>query len=218
MTRIVSIAAALLLAGVTTSARAQGAWANSVGVSAVAVSTTHRLLAGPLVGGAAQFSQPFAGRRLMAVLGIERVSGRSHRTGLACEDFVPAGICTPEPLQDDAWLGSVSAGLMLRVLDARRLAVDVAADARAGDASSDTRGRRSGRTLHDAALLVGGDLELAAAWWPSVRAPLAIEAGIGAGGLGPMLPNKVRDGYDPIRSNFGLARLRVGLAWRTLGR
>ena len=206
--RLIAVIAVLL--ALPRPAIAQGA-----GISAVALSASHWLLGDPLAGGAAFLEFPRGGGRVTVRLGGELLRGSSRRTGSLCVGLAPPpGGCADEPLRDNAWLGTFAVGLGARVLSRDRFAVKLTGDFRLGVVESDTRGLTSGGRLSADETLWGADVGIEGAWSPWATKPLALVASVSVGGLLPVMPEEVTDGYTPFNTPFHFTRVGVGVAWR----
>jgi hypothetical protein len=146
------------------------------------------------------------------------VVGSSNRIGAPCSGLVKPGTCGPEPLRDESRMTTAAAGLAVRLFENPRVAVHLTADARLGLVGADTRGAISGGSISASTEIGGGDVGLEGAWWPSARLPLALSAGVAAGGLTELAPDGGADQYVPFRGGFSMRRVWVGLAWRALNR
>jgi hypothetical protein len=216
--RRILIAATTAALAAATAASAQEGRGGGVSLSAVSVAADHELLGSRLVGGAARVSFAHAGGRLLLRLGAEHVAGNSNRIGAPCAGLVRPGTCGDEPLRDEARMTTVTAGLAVRLFENRRVAVHVTADARVGLVGADTHGLISGGTISAGDAIGGGDLGLEGAWWPSARLPIALAAGGSVGAAGPLMQQRVEDGYTPFETAFAVRRAWLGLTWRALNR
>lgn len=208
--RMAAATAVTLVASVA--ARAQGP-----GVGGVVVSANHKLLGGPLVGGAAEFRAPVVGSRLSFRVGLEAVTGSSLRTGVACAGLSLPNACQPEPVRDDARLDMATGGGSFQLLRTRSTAVALTADLCLASVHADTRGLASGQEASAGRTLWGGRAGAELTWLASTRVPLALRVESTIGALKPIARQLTYDGYAPFENAFGLGQLRVGLGWRLGG-
>lgn len=198
---------ALLMGSVN--ALAQGA-----SISAVVISAGHWLLGDPLTGVTVSVIVPRRDERLTLRYEAARLRGSAERIGMACAGFIQPGTCQSEHLRDESRLASASGGAVLRILRRRHAMVSFTADLGFASLRAETRGRTSGGVLTAKKALWTGQIGANAAWTPSARVPIALEIEGGIGGLLPIVPVDVLDGYTPFERGFVVRRFRVGVAWR----
>ena len=78
----------------------------------------------------------------------------------------------------------------------------------------DSRGLTSGGSTSAAKLLWDTGVGVDGGWSPWTSIPLALDAGVAAGHLAPVVNDLQVDGYSPFEQSFDLVRVRVGVAWR----
>ncbi len=188
--------------------------AQDISLNAAAIGTDHELLSGRLVGAAARLRFPIHDGPVSIRLGVERLAGNFRRTGVPCAGLVEPGTCQPEPTRDDARFAAGSAGVGVRVIEWRRVAIDLTGDLSFANIDVDTRGLASGRMLSATKDLWEGDVGIEGAWSPWKRLPFALQAGFAAGHLWPVVSDAAPDAYTPFERGFELIRLRFGFAWR----
>jgi hypothetical protein len=109
---------------------------------------------------------------------------------------------------------SLAAGLAFRMVDWRRLRVEIAGEVRLGTVRVESRGSPSGGELRVDKRLQGVGFGLDASWSPWSALPLAIEAGFTTGEMHRRENEELIDGYSPFEDGFDVRRLRIGVAWR----
>jgi hypothetical protein len=209
------LALCVSLAAVLTSAAALAATAQApgVGVNLVALDARHRLL-GDLLGPALHLDFPINDGGMTVRFYAERLTGTGQRTGTTCVGFIlPSNPCPTESLRDEARLTSVAGGLAIPLLR-QQLAMTLVGDLRLAHVRSATRGQTSGRTLGATKMLKGADIGVEALWAPWTAKPLALEVGLLAGGLAPVIQDAGADGYWPFQNGFQVRAFRVGLVWQ----
>ena len=219
--RRMSLVVVGLAVAVPTTAPAQNGDArrpSGLGIGAVVTDARHPLLGDPLVGASARFSIPLGSRGYRAHFSAERLTGSAARMGNFCFGFVPPdGIgCDDEPLRDDARLFALGGGIEIEILDRARLSLDLLGDLGLAWVRVDTRGTTSTGEHPSSNQLWSGMAGLEASWSPSIRLPVALEAGISAGFLAPIFAEQVLDGYAPFEYEFGFTRMRLGAAWQSM--
>jgi len=191
-----------------------GVAAQRVGVDAAVISTDHELLSSSLMGIASHATFALQTGPLSLRVGAERLAGTSRRIGTPCTGLVQPGTCEPEPMRDKARLIAASAGIGVRAITSRRIAVDVIADLSLTHAYIDSRGLASGETISADQHLWDGDIGVETVWSPWSRLPVAIDASVSADHLKAVTTTPAVDGYAPFENGFELVRLRFGVAWR----
>lgn len=191
-----------------------GAVAQSASISASVIDANHYLLSSRLAGAAARLSYPFHNGPVSIRIGAERLAANSHRIGAPCAGLVQPGTCQPEPVRDDAHFTAAIAGLGVRVLDSRRLAVNLTGDLSFVVLNVDSHGLTSGGSISAGKGMWDTNVGVEGAWSPWGQLPLAIEAGIAAGHVVPAATDLQLDGYTPFEQSFDIVRVRVGLSWQ----
>jgi hypothetical protein len=192
-----------------------GADAQRIGANAVVLTSAHQPLGSPLVGGELALRAGGRDSTVSLIVAVASMRGRSDRIGSPCGGFSPpTADCTDRPLRDDGRVTAGSIGAALPVLRAGRVRLSITGDVTLGRFHVESRPISGGATLVAEKLMVGAYLGAMAAWSPSMRAPLAIEASIAAGGFRPVHQQEVLDAYAPFEAGFDARRMSVGLSWR----
>jgi len=188
--------------------------AQSLSVSAVAMSADHELLGDPLIGASVgiRFATHSGSKSLR--LDVERLTGNAERFGVPCGGFIAPDTCPQESVRDDARLSSATAGMGFRLFARRHAAVAVTADLGVARIVVKTRGLSTGKTLNADKNMWSGLIGAEGTWTPLMRVPLVLHFGAGVGGLMPLRPEQVADGYTPFNRTIALSRARLGIAFQ----
>lgn len=200
----------LLLALAALGATASRTAAQSVGVRFVLADVRHDLL-GTMHGAGALASLPLSDR-LSLRLGVDRLRGDRTRIGVACGGLAPP-TCLTEPLHDDAYATTFSAGVGATVLRTGGFAWSITGDGGISSVRSATLGENSGNRLSASRRLWRGDLGTEGAWRPAASSPFSLSVGGSVGFQAPFQSEVVADGYTPFERRHRVSRLWLGAAW-----
>jgi len=200
----------LALLGASAVGRAQ-----TVGIHAVSVESGHQPLGSPLVGGEIVVRTRSGDSSLSLTVAAASMRGHADRFGVPCAGLIPpTADCAARPLRDEGRISAGSIGATLPVFRTRRVRLSVDGDVALAQFHVESRPASRGAALIADKVLIGAYLGGGAAWYPSLRLPLAVEASIAFGVFRPVISEQTADGYQPFEDGLGARRIRAGLSWR----
>jgi len=203
--------AILVLVVAAAEARAQ-----TVGANAVVLVSSHEPLGSPLIGGEFFVRTRGADSTFSLSISGARMRGEADRFGVPCAGLVPpTADCAARPLRDEGRVIAGSIGAGYPVFRHQRIRFSIIGDLTLAHFQVETRPKAGGDALVAEEMMIGAYMGGEAAWQPSSRAPLAIEASAAIGAFSPVASDQVVDGYTPFESGLGGWRMRVGLSWRS---